>query len=170
MTEAETGLAEFSGTRGHKGAHEAAEILKKFLKECNGMGQQAGQCLAFQPGLSKCMGNSVAQLLAEMGLGMGQGQGQGMGGYSARRNTMNNMGLYGGLPALAGQNFHGGGQGDNPAQGTGSFTGGTNASEPDLFDSAANQSASSSGSGQAPLEYRQKVGQYLRRLAEDLEE
>jgi hypothetical protein len=171
MTEAETGLAEFSGTKGHKGAQDAAEILQEFLKQCNGMGQQAGQCLAFQPKLGACMGNSVGQLLAEMGLGMGQGQGMGMGGgYSAQRNTMSNMGLYGGLPALAGQNFHGGGQGDNQAEGTGGFSGGTNASEPDLFHSTTNQSATSSSGGQAPLEYRQKVGQYLRRLAEDFDE
>ena len=171
MSAAETGLAEFSGTEGHANAQKAAEILRKFLKQCQGMGEAGGQCLAFQPTLAACLGNTVGQLLAEAGLSMGQGMGAGMGGgYSARRNSMNNMGLYGGLPALAAGNFGGGGQAESHDEGAGQFSGGFNTSEPSVSETDAQQSATGSAGGAAPLRYRQKVGQYLRRLAEELDE
>jgi hypothetical protein len=171
MSAAEAGLADFSGTRGHANAQKAAEILLSFLKQCEGMGEAGGQCLAFQPALGSCLGNTVAQLLADAGLKMGQGMGAGSGGgYSARRNSMSNMGLYGGLPTLNGGNYAGGGQGDSPAEGGGLFIGNTNQTEPSLVDAAARQSATGSAGGVVPPRYRQQVGQYLRRLAEDLNE
>ena len=56
MSEAEAGLAEFSGTIGYAKAKEAADMLEKFLKKCNGMGDQAGDCdPIFQPGMGNCM-------------------------------------------------------------------------------------------------------------------
>ena len=39
MAAAESALAEFAPTRGHKKAKEAADILDKFIKKCNGMRQ-----------------------------------------------------------------------------------------------------------------------------------
>ena len=86
MADAESALTEFAGTRGHAKAQEAAEILARFISQCQGVGGQAGACLVFQPGLASGMGNTVAQLLAEMGMGDGSGGGgAGMsgGGYSA---------------------------------------------------------------------------------------
>jgi hypothetical protein len=70
MTEAEGALAEFAGTRGHKKAKEAADILDQFIKKCNGMG--AGNCmkLRFQPKMCNSMGNTIGQLLAGMGNGI----------------------------------------------------------------------------------------------------
>ncbi len=68
----EAALADFAGTRAHEKAKEAAEILNRFVKRCQGEGEMGEQCqgvLVFQPTLAQCLGNTIAQLLAEMGLG-----------------------------------------------------------------------------------------------------
>lgn len=134
------------------------------------MGNCAGQCLIFQPTLGQCMGQSIAQMLAEMGMGMpgsgaGMGSGMGMGGTSARRGG---VGLYGGLPGM-GQNFGDGPQGSGPSdRSPGSFsTGGTNPDESPLIDSPAMQGAAGIGEGAVPIRFRRRVGQYFQRIAEE---
>jgi len=71
--EAESALAEFSGTRGHAKAKEAAEILAKFIRICEpgdaeGIPDLGKLCLVFQPTLLRGLGQTVEQLLGEMGL------------------------------------------------------------------------------------------------------
>ncbi len=100
MGVAESALAEFKPTRGHKKAKEAADILEKFIKECKNCGNCAGKGLKFQPSVSNAIGNSLAQLLAAMGLGDGMGGGSGMNGFGP-------TGLYGGLPAGVGESRSG---------------------------------------------------------------
>ena len=105
MAEAETALSEFAGDRAHAKAREAAEILREFLRECEGGGMAgaAGDCLAFQPSLARNLGNTASQLLSMLGLGAGSGPGggvAGMGGYSAFRGG--NVGLYGGPLGMGG--------------------------------------------------------------------
>jgi hypothetical protein len=128
--------------------------------------------LKFAPGMSECLAATIEQLLAEAGLGIGQGAGFGEGfgpGFSARRGSAANMGLYGSLPALGPQ---GSGRGTTEmSAGPGSsrsLVGGQNPDEPAMIQSEATGSASGVGQGAIPLRYRQKVGQYLQRLAEEL--
>jgi len=64
MSEAESALSEFLGTKGAQKTKDAADILARFVKKCQGMGNMAGSCLVFQPSLSACLGNTVSQLLA----------------------------------------------------------------------------------------------------------
>jgi hypothetical protein len=53
-------------------------------------------CLKFQPGLASGMGDTVQQLLDAAGLGKGNAQGDGSGGgFSMRRNSLKNVGMYG---------------------------------------------------------------------------
>ena len=165
MADAETALAEFVGSKGYEKAKEAADILEKFLSQCNGMGDAAGLCLAFNPSLSQCLGNTVQQLLAEsMGMGSGSGQGGGSGS-SARRGA--NVGLYGGLPTL-GEGLSGGGQGDHHAAGDpGSIGGGFNPDEPTLHSSPLSNSAGGTAAGSIPHRYRTRVGQYFQRIIEE---
>jgi hypothetical protein len=174
MAEAENALAEFSGTRAYEKAQEAAEILKKFLKMCEkgGMGQCAGECLIFQPTLSKGLGNTVPQLLAGMGLGGGVGgAGAGMagsGGYSARRGG---FGLYGGLPGMG---AWGGPLGESrdandTRKGKPAFyENRRNADEVSTFDSANVEGAGGVSPADVPLRYRRRVGQYFQRINEEL--
>ena len=119
------------------------------------MGNCAGQCLIFQPTLGQCMGQSIAQMLADMG----------MGGYSARRGG---VGLYGGLPGM-GQNFGDGPQGSGPSdRSPDSFsTGGAKPDESPLIDTPAMQSAAGIGEGAVPIRFRRRVGQYFQRIAEE---
>ena len=77
MSNAEMALAEFAGKRGYEEAKRAADILEGLLKKCDGMGGACQGCLAFQPTLSNCLGNTVQQLLAQAGFGSGAGGGQG---------------------------------------------------------------------------------------------
>ncbi len=75
MSAAETALAEFAGTRGYEQATRAAEILERFVSQCDGMGEACQGCLAFHPSLGNCLGNTAQQLLAEAGFGSGMGSG-----------------------------------------------------------------------------------------------
>jgi hypothetical protein len=164
MTAAEAALAEFAGTRGHDKAKEADAILQRFLKRCGGMGAGCQGALVFQPTLSRCLGNTVAQLLAAMGFGSGSGA----GGYGA-------MGLYGDMGGMSGQ---GSGQFGDPGLhggGRGAYHGGTPAggANPDVFsagDLRAVGAATAAGDAAVPVLYRRSVGQYFQRLSEELDD
>ena len=75
MEDAERSLADFNGERAAEKAHDAAETLRRFLHECNGMCDGVGNCLdlRFAPSLCNSMKLSIAQMLAEMGLSHGNG-------------------------------------------------------------------------------------------------
>jgi hypothetical protein len=161
MQSAENALGEFQGTRAYASAQEAAEILERFLKRCQGgMGKACHGALVFQPKLCSGMGNTVEQLLAAMGAGSGSG---GMGAF----------GLYGsmaGLSGLGGQfgDAHQGATGIGRGAGPGSG-GGENPEFLPADDQATNQAAAA-GDAQVPLRYRRHVGQYFQRLAEELDD
>lgn len=172
MQEAESALAEFSGTRGHEKAQEAADILAKLLKRCDGMGGEGRGALGFCPSLSDCLGNTVEQLLAEMGL-LGDGQGgygagtAGIGGYTARRGP--GYGLYGSLPGItSGSGFGGdsmtGGEGAN-----GLGEGQANPDQPTWTDDPGQRTAGGMGEGDIPVRYRRRVNEYFQRLYEELQ-
>ena len=124
----EAALADFAGTHAYEKAKEAAEILNRFVSRCQGEGDMAEECqgaLVFQPKLSQCLGNTIAQLLAEMGLGSSSG---GMGG----RGT---MGLYGDTAGMSGFGSGEFGEPSNGSDGRGDQPG-ANASSggnPDAF-------------------------------------
>ncbi len=178
MAEAETALGEFAGSRAYEKAHEAAEILRKFIKQCegdDGMGGCAGQ-LVFQPSLGDSLGNTLSQLLSMMGLpgfgagGFGGGPG-GWGGYTAHRGGQQAMGLYGSLPGMGaayGLDRDQGSQDDSPAAYSLGGLGGPN--ETALRPGAVTADASGVGEGIVPLKYRRRVGLYFRRLNEELQE
>lgn len=175
MAGAESGLAEFSGPRGHGGAKRAADILAGFLNQCQGMQQGGKACLKFSPKLESSLGNTVEQLLEAAGLSSGTSEGgQGMGGggqggYSARRSTLQNVGLYGGLPTRAQWAGNRGGQADR-----GRSTGGRG-DDPSSHDSAEvsaseKDRAAGQSDAQVPTNYRRRVSDYFRRVADELEQ
>ena len=175
MIEAEGALARFAGTRAHEKADEAAEILKKFLKQCQGGGGMAGaggKCLVFQPGLGNCMGNTIGQMLAEMGLGQGQGaggMGSGMGGYSAQRGG---FGLYGGMSGF-GEALGAGrmGQGMYDDSRPRFAAGGNNPDRsPSTVRSEPNGEAGGAGEAGVPIRYRRRVGEYFQRVADEVDD
>ncbi len=160
MNSAQEGLADFSGPRGYLHAKAAADILAKFIGKCEGFGDQAGQCLKFNPKLSSCLGNTLEQLLAASGLNAKAGQ----GGYSASRNTSQNVGVYGHLPLRSTASRSGDGTG--PA-------GSTISSNPDAAaGGAGSASARNPLAGQtdvpAPAAYKRRVGAYFQRVADEL--
>ena len=115
--------------------------------------------LRFQPGI----GQTVQQLLEEAGLSTGRGQGS---GGSSQRSSMDNVGLFGNLPALG----EAAGDGSSPrGQGSGNQQGG---SVRDWSRPAASGNTSTPASGAAdtnvPLPYRRRVADYFQRLAEEL--
>ena len=79
MAAAEAALAEFAGTRGYEKAKEAADILAKFLNECQGCKNCAcnGMRLVFQAEAVQIDGQHAGQLLAGLGMGTGMGDGTG---------------------------------------------------------------------------------------------
>jgi hypothetical protein len=180
MSQAESALAEFSGTRAHAKAKEAAEILAKFIRICDagdaeGIPGLGRLCLVFQPTLLRGLGQTVEQLLAEMGLpgggGLGGfGLGAGQGGYSARRGG--NVGLYGSLPGMdsggQGEGQFGEGAGKGEGSGSGQTRGGSNPDARTGLDQPSDPRTAGGADAAVPLEYRRRVSQYFQRIAEEV--
>ena len=174
MQRAETGLAEFSGSRGHEGAKQAADILEQFINRCEGMGQEGGmacQGLKFAPqeGLpGDCMSNTLAQLLADAGFKQGAGGGVGSGGgYSARRSTLNNVGLYGNLPARGNPTQSRRGRGRVAQSGAGAAGATADMLQSENAELPGEVRASGAGGAFVPIRYRSRVEQYFQRIAEE---
>jgi hypothetical protein len=168
MLAAENALSEFAGTRAYTSAKEAADVLERFLKRCQSEDGIAGQCrgaIVFQPVLAQCMGNTLSQLLAAMGLGSGSGFG-GMGGYGA-------YGLYGQMAGMSGMGMGQWGRRTNGPAGRGPASGGSAAAgdNPDArrsADASASGAATAGADALVPVRYRRNVGQYFQRLSEEL--
>ncbi len=178
MAEAERALVEFAGSRAYEQARLAAELLSEFLTlsddDCLG-GMACRAMLAFRPGLGGSLGNTIPQMLEAMGLSPNWGSGSGMGGggaggFSAMRGGFQSMGLYGMLPGMgraysAGRGAHG--RGSEPGFG-GAGREGANPDQRGWDGPATPADASGMGEAAAPLRYRRRVGEYFRRLAEEL--
>ncbi len=170
MSEAEGGLASFSGTRGHDGAKKAADILEKFLNKAegeDGFGGTALRNLRFQPGLRDGLGDTVEQLLRDAGLQPGREGKGGVGGLSLQRNTLENVGLYGNVPGLGEL------PGSRPstrsrAGGNGPTSGrGGDAGQPTGNDPRNSPTVGGPGEGMVPAQYRRRVAEYFQRLADE---
>lgn len=173
MEKAELAFAIFSGVDGHRHAEAAAKILEEFLSQCEGMGQAAaGACKnCFSPSAG-CPnpGNSLRQLAQMFGLGRGQqGMGDGaggIGGYSQRRSTANNIGLYGSQPLL--NETSEASRGDRQSGATGSlYTDDFRIGIPGGQSIGTEQGTGGSSAGTIPARYERRTGQYFRRLAEE---
>jgi len=170
MADAAAGLAEFSGTRGYENAKRAADILEQFIGRCQSMGDQAGRCpLKFGPSLGQCLSNSLNQLLSEAGLGMGMGEGAG-DGYSAQSSNLQNVGLYGALPALAGASERNDVTDTLPAL-SGPESGAA-AATPGAVELRAGGLRHAGGVDDrlVPPRYRRRVAEYFQRIADELEQ
>jgi hypothetical protein len=170
MTSAENALGDFQGQKGAMFAKEAARTLAKFIAECKGMnGDEEGkQCLLkFQPKLTNTLGNSIPQLLGNKQGGFGMGVG-GKGGYSARRSSLKNVGLYGTMPMRASASKSGDGRAQ---QGIGSRSDGkADNDNPDGNANASGTQAQGENDPAVPPQYRKRVGEYFRRVADELEQ
>lgn len=169
MARAIEALAAFEGTPAAQAAKEAAETLATFISRCQNMGAQASECIPrFQPKLARSIQNTAEQLLATAGMGVG-GAGVGAGGgYSAQSSTLDNVGLYGNLPTLAGA----AGSGDR-RDGTGlgeSGLAGRGSDRPNTMMIEALRALQATGSTGAstPEPYRRRVSEYFRRIADEL--
>lgn len=169
MAATESALAEFLGSRSATAALLAAETLEKFIGKCDSMGQEGQACLKFKPKLSAGMGETIEQLLEAEGLSLGKGKtGSGAGGYSARRNSLRNVGLYGRLPVRGKESRAGGGhaQHGTSADGRGNGVPGAPGDA-----NVENRLKASGQSGAAvPDRYKRRVGEYFQRVSDELDE
>lgn len=170
MERSEAGLAEFSGTAAHTAAESAADILERFISKCQGMGQQAMQCLPkFGPNLGECLSNTAAQLLAAMGMNSGMGMGQGIGGgYSVSQNTMQNVGIYGNLPTRGNQTRRGSADRGGGIGLSGGDGGGNDSSSVWSARQSGMPALGGGADAAVPASYRRRVGEYFRRVADEL--
>jgi hypothetical protein len=162
MQAVESSLEEFVGSPAASNAHDAEQTLDKFIAKCNSMGDQGGVCLRFQPKLAAGMGNSISQMLSSTGLGAGSG------GYSAVQNSLRNVGLYGTLPTHSQES--GGQAGGSADHGVASTANGSpsSAENPEGAATGGTQKASGQSDAPVPPEYKQRVGEYFRRVADEL--
>ena len=170
MSEAESGLAEYSGTIGHAKAQEAAEILEQFLSQCQGMGNCASAALGFRPGMENSMNSTVQQLLNDMGFGGGSSGGGIMGsgnGLGAQRGGAN-VGIYGMLPGMASfSDAQSGEQGNRQSLGMGGMAADSDYDMGNGYETSAEGTVGGAGEGAVPLRYRQAVGRYFQRIIEE---
>jgi hypothetical protein len=174
MTTAESSLAEFSGTRGHGEAKNAADILQKFLSRCQGTGKQCeGACdsLKFKPG-EGCLGDTLSQMLADAGFKPGGKPGQNGplgsgGGFSARRGSLSNMGLYGNLPTRGNPTQSKSGSGKQSLSVGGSYRTDADQVTSSRLDPHGLLKASGAGQTAVPARYRNRVEQYFQRIADE---
>jgi hypothetical protein len=172
MLEAENGLAEFSGTRGHSGADEAARILEQFVAKAGQMGQQGGgQALrGFRPQLGGAMRQTLQQMLNRRPGKQQAGQGGG-DGYSMAQNTADNVGLYGSDQNYSESSAGGAGQrqpqsrGGKGTRAPGRAIGGT---ADGSLDAPGGLRAGGGTDAAIPLRYRRQVGRYFQRVADEL--
>jgi hypothetical protein len=129
-------------------------------------------CLGFQPKLSSALGNTVDQLLQAQGLSMGRGKGMNGagGGYSARRSTLNNVGLYGSLPRMSRQSGKNGNARNAQGSAVSSAGNPTDPNDPNGFRPGGRMQAAGESGANVPAVYRKKVGAYFERVADELGE
>jgi hypothetical protein len=168
MNNAETALAEFAGTRAGENSKNAADILEKFIGRCNGMGDQASACLKFQPKLASGMGNSVQELLESMSLGTGMGGMGSGGGYSARRASLANIGLYGNIPTRGQWAANSSGGQANRGLMSDGRGGPDEKNDPSAIGSIGKTRTQGESDAAVPPEYRRRVGEYFQRVADEL--
>jgi hypothetical protein len=169
MAEAEGALAEMAGTRAYEKAKQAADILASFIHRCQGM---AGDCqggLAFQPTLGASLGNTLGQLLAEMGMGTGtSGSGLGTGGSGMSAMRGGRVGLYGNLPGMFSGPQGPTGRGGLQPGGAKDAAQGGNPDRTDAANEAAGDGVAGGSDAAVPVQYRHRVGQYFQRVLEEL--
>ncbi len=166
MESAELKFSEFSGVKGHPDADQAATILERFVQRSEDMGQAGENAMKkrFAPTQSRPgLGNSLPQIAQMFGLQTGGGN---LGGFSQRRTTANNIGLYGNQP-LTPQTSEAG-SGDRDADAAGSFY--TNDQRIGLAGSqpsGADKAQTGSSAATIPSKYQRRAGEYFRRLADE---
>jgi len=157
---AEKSLAEFSGSLGFKHASQAATILESFVDPADKMSQQGDAAAKgiFNPKFGRPkFGNSMDQMMKLFGPRNGGKSGQ------------SNRGLYGDKPMERQSNKRGSNQG-NQKSGSGMY--GNGRSGPGDPGGEVKRTGGNAGSGPAvvPLRYERKVGDYYRRIVEELGE
>ncbi len=164
MQAAESSLGQFAGKEAQANAQAAAETLEKFISKCQATGGQGTFCLKFQPELAAGLGDSVDQLLASMSSGMGGG----MSGYSAQRASLANVGLYGNIPLTSAES---GRHGGHAKHGIGTnVAGAKDSGTPAPFAAQGALEARGESTAALPAQYKQRVGEYFRRVSDELGE
>lgn len=172
MAEGESALSEFDGAKGATSAEDAATTLEQFLAQCNSMGGAGNSsCLKFSPSLGSSMSKTLDQLAPGMGSkpgGMGAGSG---GGYSAQSSTMDNVGMYGTTPVMDSTQASSGNSDTDAAAGSMSQLSGDGSDQSGSgFSTGNSNSAFGKSETGVPSQYRRQAGQYMQRLAEELEQ
>ena len=173
MIDAEEGMGQFSGSKGHSAAEKAAEALEKLAGQGQQMGDQAGDSLSGEnPGLEESLRKSMNQLAPVSPNKPGQGQGTGSGeGESSQMDSMKNVGMYGGNPLMepAESKFGSSDQNSQTATSPGIMSDEAGADGGGFKASQSNPAYGGAEWG-VPLKYQRQSGRYLQKLAEELEE
>ena len=162
MSKAEMALNDFSGKEAHGASKTAADILEKFIEKGDQVGKQGEQaCMKFSPQMAGKMGNSIQQMLDAMKMGEGFGQGIGAGGgATARRSSLDNVGLYGALPRRS--EWASKSQGGQAKRGTSSDgRGDADKRDPTALTAADKTKTTGDSAAAVPAAYRRRVGEYF---------
>jgi hypothetical protein len=166
LNEGARALAALDAKTGFTLAQRAAEKMDRLIaKCCAGLGQQAHECLHFEPTVMQGLGNTLDQILAAMGANRGSGQGAGQGGSNGYSLFNDEIALYGANVQLAGD--QGGGRRENaPAGSRRAERVPGDAREPGLGQAAPPARVRLQPDAKFPLRYRELVGEYFRVIAE----
>jgi hypothetical protein len=178
MANAQQAILSEDFPQAHQSAETAADILEKFLKQCEGMSEAGEQAckLKFSPSRGgKGLGKSLHQIRKMMKPGNKPGSAQGLGkgnkpsnGFSQRAPGPQNVGMYGAMPSSPPPKSQRG-QSDKVSQGTATVS-----SSSDVRRGANEQESDGQGAGggqsdaRIPSQYRNQVQEYFRRISEQL--
>jgi hypothetical protein len=167
MAEAEQKLEDFAAAPAGVKSREAADSLEALIAKSKSMGDQGESEMRFQPSLAQILGNTVDQLLESAGLSANPGRGTGSGGgFSQRRSSLRNVGLYGRRPTGKPGGATGGGRLGGP--GAGAPGDGQQADQSTGLANTGRLQASGASDAAVPPQYRKKVGDYFQRVADEL--
>lgn len=175
MIDAEEGMGQFSGSKGHEGAKEAAEALEKLADQAQQMGDHSRDSLTGDdPFLERSLRMSLDQLAPGSGQSRGQQQGQGTGngdGESSLMDSRKNVGMYGGNPLMEPTESKFGSSDQNTATATSpGVMSDETGTEGGGFKASQSNPAYGGAEWGVPLRYQRQAGRYLQTLAEELEE
>ncbi len=178
MADAQKALLSDDFQQASQSADSAADILEKFIKQCNEM-SQAGEkaCkMKFSPSRGgKGLGKSLDQIRQMMKKGNKPGSSQGLGkgskpsnGYSQRSPGPQNVGMYGATPSSPPPQSQRG-QSNKVSKGAATVS---SSSDVRRGNNERESVGKGSGGGQndarVPSQYRNQVQEYFRRISEQL--
>jgi hypothetical protein len=167
MSRAEAAIVDQDGNVAVDSAVRAADILASFLEtKEREMGEAADEAMEFNPQLKENLGQTLEQMLGEMGPGA-PNQGEGSGSGQGMSPSNENIGLYGDTPEMSAAMSAASGDMDTSSAVVVPGGGSSNV-DSSSADTSAESSVAAPADAFIPLQFRERIGLYRERILQEL--